>query len=163
MDALDWTTFNTRITIAASKEKIFDYLTTQENIELWFLRKALFSTGLDQQRASSSRIEKGDQYTWEWHGSDDVAKGEILNIDEPHQLAFTFLDCHVTIEIKEEEGETMVQLTQSQISLDDASRMSYYVGCTRGWTFYMTNLKSILEGGIDLRNKNGRLHDVINT
>jgi len=57
----------------------------------------------------------------------------------------------------------MVELTQSQIPLDDHSRMSYYVGCTRGWTFYLANLKSILEGGIDLRNKNNKLLHVINT
>jgi len=61
MDALDWTTFNTRIAITASKQKIFNYLTIQENIELWFLRKALFSYGPEQQRAASSRIEKGDR------------------------------------------------------------------------------------------------------
>jgi len=163
MDALDWTTFNTRIAITASKQKIFNYLTIQENIELWFLRKALFSYGPEQQRAASSRIEKGDRYSWEWHGSDVIAEGEILDIKAPNLLAFTFLDCKVSIEVKQEEGETMVELTQSQIPLDDHSRMSYYVGCTRGWTFYLANLKSILEGGIDLRNKNNKLLHVINT
>lgn len=32
-----------------------------------------------------------------------------------------------------------------------------------GWTFYLTNLKSILEGGFNLRNKNNKLGDVVNT
>ena len=30
---------------------------------------------------------------------------------------------------------------------DDASRANYHLGCLTGWTFYLANLKSILEGG----------------
>ena len=37
------------------------------------------------------------------------------------------------------------------------------VGCKTGWTFYLANLKSLLEGGIDLRNKDELLKDVINS
>jgi hypothetical protein len=37
------------------------------------------------------------------------------------------------------------------------------VGCGEGWTFYLTNLKSILEGGVDLRNKEMKLKNVINS
>jgi hypothetical protein len=28
------------------------------------------------------------------------------------------------------------------------------VQCQLGWTFYLANLKSVIEGGVDLRNKN---------
>jgi len=69
----------------------------------------------------------------------------------------------VEVKIKTEGGENIVELTQSEIPLDEQMRMSHYVGCTRGWTFYLANLKSIIEGGIDLRNKNIELVDVINT
>jgi len=69
----------------------------------------------------------------------------------------------VRIEIGDDDGETMVELTQSDIPLDEDSIHNLYVGCSRGWTFYLTNLKSILEGGIDLRNRNINLVDVINT
>jgi hypothetical protein len=31
-----------------------------------------------------------------------------------------------------------------------------------GWTFYLANLKSVLEGGLDLRNKNARLQRLVN-
>ncbi len=36
-----------------------------------------------------------------------------------------------------------------------------YIQCQTGWTFYMTNLKSVYEHGIDLRNKNQDLKNVI--
>lgn len=37
------------------------------------------------------------------------------------------------------------------------------VGCGEGWVFYLANLKSILEGGIDLRNKNDAIRNVLNS
>ena len=36
------------------------------------------------------------------------------------------------------------------------------MGCLEGWTFYLTNLKSVIEGGLDLRNKNLDIKGVIN-
>lgn len=41
--------------------------------------------------------------------------------------------------------------------------INYHIGCTKGWNFYLTNLKSLLEGGIDLRNRNKGLKEVINS
>lgn len=38
----------------------------------------------------------------------------------------------------------------------------FFIECRKGWTFYMTNLKSILENGPDLRNKNIHIREVIN-
>ncbi len=97
-----------------------------------------------------------------WYSSDDVAEGEILEYDSSH-LIFTFLGDIVTIKVKVEDGENILELIQSDIETDEQSKISSYVGCTRGWTFYMANLKSILEGGIDLRNKNSNLQNVVNT
>jgi hypothetical protein len=39
---------------------------------------------------------------------------------------------------------------------------NYHLGCKTGWTFYLANLKSLMEGGIDLRNKNEKIQRVIN-
>jgi hypothetical protein len=45
---------------------------------------------------------------------------------------------------------------------NESGQRYFFIECGKGWTFYMTNLKSILEGGIDLRNKNERKQNVIN-
>jgi hypothetical protein len=37
------------------------------------------------------------------------------------------------------------------------------MGCLGGWTFYLANLKSYLEGGVDLRNKNLALNNMVNS
>jgi len=56
----------------------------------------------------------------------------------------------------------VVELWQENIPGDEDSKVNLHMGCTKGWTFYLTNLKSILEGGIDLRNKNISLKNVVN-
>lgn len=163
MEHLDWSTFKKRISVNTSEEKLFDFWTTQSTIEKWFLSQAQFYRPDKSKRESNSKIEVGDTYEWMWHGSDNVAEGEVLEINGRNYLEFTFLGCVVSVNIKEEDGENVVELTQKEIPLDERSRMSYFVGCSRGWTFYLANLKSILEGGIDLRNRNKNLADVINT
>lgn len=163
MENLDWSTFNKRINIKASKGTLFDYWTTQNNLEEWFLSQAQFYTRDQEKRDRNSQIEIGDTYKWMWHGSETIAKGEVLAIKNTNYLEFTFLGCVVSVEIKTEEDENIVEIIQKEIPLDEESRMNYFVGCSRGWTFYATNLKSILEGGIDLRNKNNKLANVINT
>lgn len=163
MEKHDWSKFVKRITIKADKNLIFDYLSIQDNIEKWFLSLAEFYPDENVIRDRKTGVEKGDTYKWMWHGSENVANGEIFEVTSPDLIKLSFLGCIVDVQLSHEEGETMLELTQSEIPLDEDSRKSLYVGCTRGWTFYLTNLKSILEGGIDLRNRNGNLVNVINT
>ena len=159
----DWTKFKKRISINSSHAEIFDAWTTQEKLEQWFLSKANFKSDKGFSKNRTSEIETNDSYTWMWHGSENIEEGQILENNNTDYLRFTFLGCEVSVEIKTEKGENIVELTQYNIPIDETSIMNYYVGCTRGWTFFLTNLKSILEGGIDLRNKNKNLIDVINT
>lgn len=56
----------------------------------------------------------------------------------------------------------MVQLTHKNILTDNNSKESIRLGCAFGWTFYLLNLKSVLEGGIDLRNKESKQAGLVN-
>lgn len=159
----DWTKFNKRIAINAPISSIYNAWTKAEEIEKWFLSKAIFTLENEGQRAKNDAIRKGDTYEWHWHGSDFVATGKVLATNGKNQLQFTFFDCPTTVEIKVETGENVVELTQTEIPPDETSIVNLHVGCSRGWTFYLANLKSYLEGGIDLRNRNDKLLDVINT
>lgn len=69
----------------------------------------------------------------------------------------------VSVAIINEEGENIVELTQEEIPIDEEAKINYHMGCSEGWAFYLVNLKSILEGGIDLRNKDLRLKRVVNS
>ena len=69
----------------------------------------------------------------------------------------------VEVIITTEQEECKVSLRQYNIPRDEAGKTNFHIGCTEGWVFYMANLKSIMEGGIDLRNKNPGIKKVINS
>jgi hypothetical protein len=72
-------------------------------------------------------------------------------------------ECDVEVKLSQIDNEyVMVEVTQNNIPIEEDPKKNLYVGCGEGWLFYMTNLKSILEGGIDLRNKDESLKGVFN-
>ncbi|RTY86320.1 SRPBCC domain-containing protein [Flavobacterium sp. GT3R68] len=166
MENYDWSKFTQRIPIKATIQEIYDYWTTQEGMEKWFLRLSEFYTSEKSLKNPTTPIQKGDTYKWMWHGySDEVVEyGEILEANGLDLLQFTFAEqCIVTMKIFGESEETIMELSQENIPTDDQSKVRFHLGCSNGWTFYLSNLKSILEGGIDLRNKNDKLKRMVNS
>lgn len=161
MEELDWTKFTRRVYIKKDLPSVYTKISSRKGIEEWFLKEAKFYTdGIEKDIDTPLSI--GDSYLFSWYGTDFTSEGKILSIQENESFGFTFLGCRVDITLRNEEDEVLVELTQSEIATDDQSKMHYYVECTRGWTTYLLNLKSILEGGIDLRNKNPNFVRVIN-
>lgn len=170
MEPYNWSSFTLRININATIAAIFEMWATSAGIEKWFLRQCEINSENGQLRADGDLITKGDKYLWRWHGwPDDVEeRGEILYANGTDQVQFTFgqegADTMVcTVKIYTEEGENICQITQENIPENEKGKTHYHIGCLAGWTFYLTNIKSILEGGIDLRNKKERLTKMINS
>ncbi|MBK8494214.1 MAG: SRPBCC domain-containing protein [Ferruginibacter sp.] len=166
MGNYDWSCFVTRINIKAPIEKLYWCWATREGMEYWFLRLSEFKTSAGSLRAGTEFVQPGDVYRWQWFGwPDDVTEeGTILDANGKDFLKFSFGkagNCSVTI--KEELGENIVELLQDSIPTDEFGMHNWHLGCKTGWTFYLANLKSMLEGGIDLRNKNESLQRVINS
>ncbi|MES2772638.1 MAG: SRPBCC domain-containing protein [Bacteroidota bacterium] len=162
----DWSQFSVRIGIKTPPENIYQYWSTQNGIEYWFLRSAEFKRPDGTLRAPGEQIEAGDTYKWHWHGyTDDVVEyGEILEANGKDRVKFRFGSAgNCTVTVSEKEGETIVELVQDDIPTDEKSMQQFHVGCQAGWTFHFTNFKSILEGGLDLRNKNEKITGVINS
>ncbi len=160
----DWSTFTRRITANSTTRAIYNAWTIPDQIEKWFLSKARFTTRLREERPTSERAAAGDKYAWEWHGYADGSpeSGTVLAANGHDFFSFTFADeSIVEVLIRSEDGEKIVELTQKNISPDE--NLHIFIGCGEGWTFYLANLKSFLEGGIDLRNKNDKIKSVINS
>ncbi len=66
------------------------------------------------------------------------------------------------IHLEAYENGTIVTLYQKNIPADDDSKIGVRLGCDTGWSFYLVNLKSVYEGGLDLRNKDQKLKSMIN-
>jgi uncharacterized protein YndB with AHSA1/START domain len=135
---------------------LYEAWATTEGIEKWFLRKANFYTVPKRTREPNEFIMTEDTYDWYWlgHNDDTVEKGQILEANGTDSLKFTFSGGSiVSIYIYSRNGVSIVELTQSNIPEEADLLKNLYVQCQIGWTFYMANLKSVIEGGVDLRNK----------
>ncbi len=164
--AKDWSRFTVRINVNAPVKKLYDAWATRSGIEHWFVRLSEYKKPGGDLRNENQMVEKGDHYKWLWHGyPDDIDEyGNILDCNGVDFLKFSFGkagDCSVNI--KTEQGETIVELVQENIPTDEQAKHTWHIGCKTGWTFYLANLKSLMEGGIDLRNKNEKLQHVLNS
>jgi hypothetical protein len=159
-----WSKFKLRVNVGISTQTAYKAWTTSQQLESWFLRKAIFRDATGKERASNEVVQKGDTYEWYWHGYPDsvVERGKVLETNGKNIFSFTFsMGCPVTISIYEESDETIVELIESDLPTDESTALKHYVGDSRGWIFYLTNLKSVLEGAKDLRNKKMEIKNVI--
>ncbi len=160
----DWSSFTKRINIDATSRAIYIAWAIPELLECWFLSRADYIAPDGSVKFKTERVKAGDLYTWRWHGfpGGSPESGKVLEANGHNTFSFTFADgCIVEVTVVAEKGEKIVQLTQKKIDSDEKLRL--YIGCGEGWTFYLANLKSILEGGIDLRNKNDKIKGVVNS
>jgi hypothetical protein len=162
----DWSRFVVRINVNTPIDKLYHAWATRAGMEYWFLRLSEYKRADGTLRGNDEFVEKGDLYKWLWHGwpDDTVEHGSILDCNGKDFFKFSFGkagNCAVTI--KKEEGETIVELIQDEIPTDEQGMHYWHLGCKTGWTFYLANMKSLYEGGIDLRNKNEKLQQVLNS
>ena len=162
MSRIDWTSFTVRIPVRASMKKLYSAWTRASELEEWFLRKAVY-TGVDKKpirRAAS--IAKGCAFQWEWYGYDGVETGVVKEANGRDHVRFTFANSLVNVRLRQVGKEVVVELVQSGIPTDAASKKNIRLGCHVGWTFWMANLKSVYEGGLNLRNTNEELTGMVN-
>jgi uncharacterized protein YndB with AHSA1/START domain len=164
MEKIDWSHFVVRVNIKAPVDILYQAWATRSGMEKWFLRLSEFKKPGGTLHSNDEYVQKGDTYRWRWYGWPDEMEesGEILECNGKDLLRFSFGKAgNCTIKIYPEQGETIVELIQENIPTDEQSRQNWHVGCKTGWTFFLANMKSLFEGGIDLRNKNEKLQKVL--
>lgn len=162
----DWTKFVLKINVKAPVDRVYHAWTRADELEKWFLRRAAFRNPDKKDLSYIQHFHKDDTYEWWWHGHDDnvVEKGKILDANGTDKIQFSFAGgALVTVDIGTMMDETIVMLTQEKIPTNEKGKVQYHMGCLGGWTFYLANLKSYLEGGVDLRNKNLALNNMVNS
>lgn len=166
MSSEDWSRFSVRINVKARRSDLYDAWSTRAGMEYWFLRSCEFVDRkgyiLDQEEPAT----EGCQYTFLWYGYPDevIERGEILEANGQDLFRFRFGKAGIcTVRLLMAGDEQIVELVQDQIPEDERSKFLYHIGCKTGWTFYLTNLKSMYEGGIDLRNRDCNLQVMLNS
>lgn len=166
MSKHDWSQFTRRISIKAPLLAVYRAWTTPVNLETWFLRHAEFRISNGEIRERTGQVYSGDTYEWLWYGHPDTAveKGRVIETNGVDTVKFSFAGgAFVSVHMEPMGDEVMVSITQAEIPTDENGKVNYNMECQVGWTFYLANLKSILEGGLDLRNKNDKLKNVVNS
>ena len=147
MNTLAFDHFVKKIYIKSSIEKLYWCWASQEGLESWFLREAVFKRGefpIDY----GEYVSPGDNYTWKWYNWDGQEEGQVVHANGKDYVQFTFADGFVDINLEQKNELVIVSLKQHGIPTDEESKLKIHVGCSNGWTFWLTNLKAYLEHGI---------------
>lgn len=122
-------------------------------IERWFPEKMQYITFGNTIRPRKSLFETNDRFTWTGSKERPFSfSGEILFTNNKDYFRFSFVDdTIVSVLLKAHEDETIVQLVHEGFVQGTEHKLDLQLNWCSNWTFYLANLKSVLEEGVDLR------------
>lgn len=133
------------IFIDRSPKKVFKAISRPEILAGWFADRATLSP------------RKGGRYALTWEGG-PTHTGRVLEFVRGKRLTLTWQwpgqealgVTKLRMSLKPKEGGTVLTFTHSGFQKGGEWAELYEVSI-RGWTYFMMNLKSVLENGKDLR------------
>jgi uncharacterized protein YndB with AHSA1/START domain len=135
-----------RVPISSDTTGIFAFLCTTEKLEQWLPDQAIFEAQL------------GGKYHFRFRGSDDVWSGLVTEFIRGNALGLTWKppgDAYETnLRFKllpQSGGVTMLEASQSGFASDEDLDEA-----VKFWTFYLQNLKTVIEQGLDMRAEHER-------
>ncbi|MCA9921321.1 MAG: SRPBCC domain-containing protein [Anaerolineales bacterium] len=150
MQAYDWTQFHVRMYYLAPLEELFRRFSTAAGLESFFIYKAVHVSADGKQRAPDEQVQRGDQYDWTY--VHDFGHGGTFEEVVPNQLIrFTFGSMRVDVHFRDLGDATEVDLHQTNCATEDPERAWQHLNCRSCWIYFMTNLRSVLAGGPDVR------------
>jgi uncharacterized protein YndB with AHSA1/START domain len=139
-------TFEHTLTVDRSRDEVFHALTNADQLKRWWI-----TDGISEPRA-------GGRFRYEWRmadpANDHVQEGTYDEVVDGERIAYPWSspagDSRVTVTLSESNGGTQVSLVHAGIAADDQ-----FERYEQGWTGFLANLKSVLEGGADNRSAMG--------
>lgn len=126
--------------IEAPVSKVFSALSEPEELVSWFLKSA------------ELEHKKGGKYRFAWLWNSFKQEGNVLDFKQNEKLALEWPSAGegsvVTFTTKKDGTGTLLTMLQSGFRDNDRKLSSL-----AGWTYYLTNLKSVLENDKDLRHE----------
>lgn len=152
MDPEKWKRFVQRIDVSAPMESVYAAWATAEGMMGWFPMEVALTDGEGGELEPGAAAGTGDRFKFTWHMG-HTESGEFLEANGTDRLRYTFGEgLEVTVGLEQmEDGSVMVTMEQTQ-DRSDEENLRILLGFKEGWAFYLANLKSVLEGGLDLRN-----------
>lgn len=150
MTEYDWTQFKVHMYYLAPLEDVFRRFATPAGMESFYIERATVTGPDGTTRGPDDLYQTGDRYHFDYV-HDYAHDGEILEVVPEEVLRFTFGVCEVAIGFQAVDGATEVALHQTGCPTEDPERAWMHLNCRSCWIYFMTNLRSILAGGPDVR------------
>ena len=150
MNTYDWSQFHVRMYYLAPLAQVFHYFATTEGLEAFFIYKAVHTAVDGTVRRPDEQAQSGDRYHWTYV-HDFAHGGEFLLVKTNRLVRFTFGTMTVELSFKDVGEAIEVDLHQTNCATEDPDRAWQHVNCRSCWIYFMTNLRSILAGGPDVR------------
>ena len=132
--------------IQAPVNKVFKAITEPRLLKRWFLESAKISP------------RKGGNYTFTWQGGYSHS-GKVLDYVRDKRLSLSWPEfwkgkqlgtTRATFRLRPKDEGTYLEISHSGFKSGSQWVESYGGTCT-GWAYFLTNLKSVLQHGRDLR------------
>jgi uncharacterized protein YndB with AHSA1/START domain len=131
----------------ASPGAVFKALTKPKRLAKWFLK------------SGKIKPQEGSSYTFTWKNGtshtgtvEKVAPDKTLVLTWPDKMKDQVYETRVSFALTKKGKGTLLVLEHTGFK-DGADWVSLYGAIQAGWAYYMTNLKSVLSEGVDLRSK----------
>jgi uncharacterized protein YndB with AHSA1/START domain len=155
--------FTQRIRIKAAPDVVMTFWLMSDLVQLWFVPACRYIRPDIEDRAGNELAQPGDRYEWTWvDGTREVST--VREVTFPLRATFGWFEdtCDVQVTLEPEGEGTLITLIQTNTQETEAERLQATLECGQGWQFYLLNLKSYLEGGIDLRETEPGVPGLIN-
>jgi uncharacterized protein YndB with AHSA1/START domain len=146
----DWSAFTVHSYYRAPLEAVWQAWSTAEGLESFFIADARSEPATGPMRAPGEQVHAGDRYRWRFlHGLELV--GSFREVDPMQRVAFSFGGMETSVDLQQRGDQVEVRLHQAGCRTDPEGSAGDHLNCRSCWVFFLTNLKSVLEHGTDLR------------
>ena len=150
MTGYDWTQFHVHMYYLAPLDEVFRRWSTPAGLESFYIAAATFTDTDGRERAPDEAMRAGDTYHFDY-AHDYGHGGDVLEVIDSELIRFTFGVCEVAVRFREIDGATEVDLHQTGCPTEDPERAWMHLNCRSCWIYFMTNLRSVLATGHDIR------------
>lgn len=150
MSDYDWSQFHVHMYYLAPIDEVFRRFSTSAGMESFYVKRARFEGPHGVARKPDEMVQAGDNYKFEYV-HDFRHPGRILEVEPNRLVKFTFGMPTVEVRFREVNGATEVDLHQTGCPTDEQSKLWLHLNCRSCWIYFLTNLRSVLAGGPDVR------------
>lgn len=160
-EKLDWARFSRAIYITTTPATAYSMWATAAGLTRWWLARARYLPATGEARDKKAPAQPGDTFEWGWYEGAELT-GTVLEANGKDRFSFTFggkVTVLVTLTVVGD--RVRVELEQAGMAATPAGQ-KFFISCTTAWGAYLTNMKSVLEGGLDLREKKPDRDNLVN-